>query len=557
MMASEGERLELDAPGPGVWQLDVSHFSRPLTRYIRDRYCVAYEEGQALSLARYGMPLRTIGARTVDGFLYIQPMPLSGPPGAAPPPDFVLRLLCRIAPPLRRCRKIATQALESRQWREDARRWSEEVWPRLQAAHERDQGVDLVALSDAELLEHLDRVTDTFFESMVAHFDTNPATMFPTGRLLTFIHAHTDVDGAEVMGAIRARSTVVEADMELLAHLREALAGEPEETLEGPPAEVLSALREREDEVGARARAWLDRVEARQIWAGDVYLPTGRELPQLLVEQLRAHNEAASEPDHNAGADALRARLPESVREEFDSLLTEARSTAYLRDERCAVGDAWAGGIVRLALLEVGRRLEERGLVHSASDAVHLTRAELESLLDGGSGPDLAEVAAHAAAQRRSTETAPPYLGGDQPVPPPSANALLEPLGSMVASVMTYVEAMEGDLGTYHDDELRGTPASPGEYVGVARVVHDPTDFGKVRRGDILVARATMPSYNGALAVAGAVVTDRGGALSHAAIVSRELGIPAVVGTINATKLIKDGARLRVNGTAGEVEVLG
>ena len=81
-------------------------------------------------------------------------------------------------------------------------------------------------------------------------------------------------------------------------------------------------------------------------------------------------------------------------------------------------------------------------------------------------------------------------------------------------------------------------------------------DLGRIKVGDILVDRNTSASINFVLPLLGAIVTDRGGQLSHAAIVSREYGIPGVVGTRDATSVIKDGDRIRVDGGAGSVQVL-
>jgi pyruvate,water dikinase len=93
-------------------------------------------------------------------------------------------------------------------------------------------------------------------------------------------------------------------------------------------------------------------------------------------------------------------------------------------------------------------------------------------------------------------------------------------------------------------------------YEGTARVIADAADFGRIKKGDILVARSTSPYFNAVLPLVGAIVTDRGGQLCHAAIVSREYGIPGVVGTREATAIIRDGARIRVDGGAGSVEIL-
>ena len=103
---------------------------------------------------------------------------------------------------------------------------------------------------------------------------------------------------------------------------------------------------------------------------------------------------------------------------------------------------------------------------------------------------------------------------------------------------------------------MRGLAASPGVYEGPARLVSGPTEFDRIVQGDVLVTESTSEAFNILLPLLGAIVTDAGGLLSHAAIVSREYGIPSVVGTREGTGLIPDGARVRIDGQAGEVAVL-
>jgi pyruvate,water dikinase len=103
---------------------------------------------------------------------------------------------------------------------------------------------------------------------------------------------------------------------------------------------------------------------------------------------------------------------------------------------------------------------------------------------------------------------------------------------------------------------LRGTGSSPGIVTGTARVIRSPAEFGRLQPGDILVTSTTTESFNIVLPLLGGIVTDTGGLLSHAAIVSREYGIPGVVGTRHATKRIPDGATIRVDGLKGEVVLL-
>jgi pyruvate,water dikinase len=121
-----------------------------------------------------------------------------------------------------------------------------------------------------------------------------------------------------------------------------------------------------------------------------------------------------------------------------------------------------------------------------------------------------------------------------------------------------YVAAMSGEAQAAGEGAaVHGLPASAGRYEGSARVVHSASELTRIERGDVLVTRSTTPAFNAVLPLIGAIVTDRGGLLSHAAIVAREYGIPAVVGTGDATRRIPDAARVVVDGAAGQARLLG
>ena len=100
---------------------------------------------------------------------------------------------------------------------------------------------------------------------------------------------------------------------------------------------------------------------------------------------------------------------------------------------------------------------------------------------------------------------------------------------------------------------LVGSPASPGIATGPVKIIKSPKEIDKVKKGDVLVAPMTSPDLVPAMKRSAAIVTDEGGQTSHAAIVSRELGIPCVVGTREATKQFRDGMVISVNGSTGEV----
>ena len=105
--------------------------------------------------------------------------------------------------------------------------------------------------------------------------------------------------------------------------------------------------------------------------------------------------------------------------------------------------------------------------------------------------------------------------------------------------------------------EIKGLAASPGVVEGPARFVASLEEFDQVQAGDILVCRMTNPAWVVLFTKIKGLVTEAGGTVSHPAVVAREFGIPAVVGTGNAGERIKTGDRIRVNGATGVVEVLG
>jgi len=110
--------------------------------------------------------------------------------------------------------------------------------------------------------------------------------------------------------------------------------------------------------------------------------------------------------------------------------------------------------------------------------------------------------------------------------------------------------------GKEEEKKLVGVAASAGVVEGPAKVINTPAEFGRVKKGDLLVCDSTNPVWVPIFSKIRGIVTNSGGALAHPAIVAREFGIPAVVGTVTATSRIREGQRIRINGDLGEVEIL-
>jgi pyruvate,water dikinase len=553
---------EFPAPGKGPWELETTHFSRPISRFAGDSYIQGFVRGFSTGTARYGLLIDHLKPATSESFLYMQPAPFMAPEGAMkPPPPPVLWLLTRLHPRMRARIAQSARAFEEKQWRTDLQTWDTVDKPTAIEKHRHIQMTDVSALSDEALVEHLATCLDHATNMVEQHHKYTATAIVPIGDFLAHTVAWTGVSAGEACALLQGSSPISTGfAAEELEKVGEALAANPDAAARlrsGPPGEAVAALAQDPD-VGAAVRAYVDAVQFRSVGydVGDAM--TG-EMPELLVGAMLA---AADGPqprlEGGAAEEALRAKVPAEHRAEFDELLAEARLTNRIRDERAVFPDGWAVGLARRGVLEAGRRLHERGLLHAPEHAPDLTHAEISSLLLGSGGPSADEAAEHHA--WRTTKTiadAPPFLNAMPPEPPPVS--LLPKAAHRAANAMNIMLMNLFGAAEEPNSEtvLHGLSVNEGTYEGTARLVGDSSDFEKIQQGDVLVTRNTSPYFNVVLPLLGAIVTDRGGQLSHAAIVAREYGIPGVVGTRDATTTIPDGARVRVDGATGEVHLLG
>ena len=303
--------------------------------------------------------------------------------------------------------------------------------------------------------------------------------------------------------------------------------------------------------------AYLDLVGNRLLDGFDISEPSALELPDALLRSIRTAVATGVETsDVEDRIAAVRSKVSVEHRDEFDELLGEARLLYRLRDERGVYSDIWASGIMRRAVLAAGRRLAAKGRIHEAAHLVDAGLDEMHALLTGADGPSADELAARAAYRASHTaKDAPATLGPPAP-PPPDPSGLPPGVARVMRATGIALGALFGSSEAQHEEHLlRGLAASPGVYEGTARLVSGPSEFNRIVQGDVLVTMSTTEAFNILLPLLGAIVTDSGGLLSHSAIVAREYGIPGVVGTREGTERISDGARVRVDGEAGEVTV--
>jgi pyruvate,water dikinase len=223
----------------------------------------------------------------------------------------------------------------------------------------------------------------------------------------------------------------------------------------------------------------------------------------------------------------------------------------------------WYTNLFFNKIREFGALLSAHGFFPGTEDVFQLTRYELEmAIIDlmtswsNGSAPRGPSHWAKIVAERRAAiaewakHVTPPALG---PVPDVIDDPAIVMLwGITRESLNTWLAA---DSGT-DSNEVRGFAASSGVAEGPARIVKSADEISRLKQGDILVCQITNPTWAPIFQTIVAAVSDIGGSMSHAAIVAREYGLPAVVGTGNATARIKDGQRIRVDGGRGVVTIL-
>lgn len=341
--------------------------------------------------------------------------------------------------------------------------------------------------------------------------------------------------------------------------------------------EVLSALRGSADGskwISAWEKAqepWFNYTSGNGFYGSDVYWRDNLDLPMGYIQDyvVRA---AKGETLHRPKDDLIIER--DRISSEYAELLDgEALTTfqgklglartvyPYVEDHNFYI-EHWTMGVFWRKVRQLSRLLHSYGFWTQPDDMLYLTRDEVRPVLfdlatGWGVGADcIAPSYWPEEIERRRKIVAALETARPQPAfntPPAEIN---EPFTIMLWGITT--EQVQQWLGGDEDPTgLKGMAASPGIVEGLARVITGPDQLDQLQQGEILVAPVTSPSWGPVFGKITATVTDIGGMMSHAAIVCREYGLPAVTGTGSASTKIKTGMRLRVDGSNGTVEIIG
>ena len=526
------------------WVQDRMHFPAPLAP-VMDGFLY----GRAINRAaeQYRLPVR-IKVELVNGYLYMAIHPIY------PPEEMAERsneAQAAIGPVLARFGDL----------------WRDDVFPKVRAHLAYWESFDLAGASLGRLVEHLDETARRMDDAWYLHFLVAlPLLVAPSA----FDDVHRDLFGGE--GAFGAfdllkgfDNLTLRAGRELWALGRRAAASPVVRGVleENAASQVIPRL-----EASEEGRAFLVELRAFLAEHGqrgdrpiDLSSPSWLEDPSPVIKNLKDY---VSQPDRDpagelAATAAERDRLVAAVRErlkgypapvagQYEVLLRAAQEGTVVAEDHNYWIDYRCMYEVRRVLLEIGGRLTAAGVLARADDALCLTLDELRETLLELPRIDRRRTVAGRRAQMEFFKNvpAPPVLGTIPPVAPPD-----NPFDRGVAKFFGPPPQPPTNPST-----LRGSPGSPGRVRGRARIVRSLAEAARLGPGDILVAETTAPPWTPLFATAAAVVTDTGGILSHCAVVAREYGIPAVVGTGAATTLLVDGQLVEVDGDAGTVAVI-
>ncbi len=547
--------LKFEAPGPGTWMLDTQHNPKPMTRFAAENKPRIIGETMIETWARYGLLIMRTSI-AVNGFPYGRVHSFGTEPGSSEAPRLD-------DPAVQERLSRAVDRFRDKYWQAERREWFEIIRPDSIGINLALASVDVTRLDKDELFDHLAACRNNEDEMTKRHHTFNIAATLPTAILLTDVAEWTGIPPADAMSLLDGATPISAGITPELVELAKAVRDDDEAksvVMSGSDAaEIFEQLRELPGKIGVSAeRFWF--MDGHRLATGfDITDKNAYELPVMLLENLKNTIETGP-PDQTAQAEVVanfvRNQVPSDHRETFDEELADARASIPIKDERGLYNDVWAAGITRKALLEAGSRLSKNGRLPDREHFMEADWEEMQAIWNGSGGPSGEELAERRKIRMSLTfRDAPPFLG-PPPSPPPEMEGLPPEVMRMNTAQATLGQIMGQRPPPQDGEDLVGVTANKGIYEGTARVVVGDYSFDRIQTGDVLVTSTHSEAFNVIVQKLGAIVADTGGPLSHLSIVSREIGIPCVVTCKNATVLIKDGDRVRVDGESGRVTIL-
>jgi phosphohistidine swiveling domain-containing protein len=443
--------------------------------------------------------------------------------------------------------------------------WRERLIPEIERRFEYFDGYDTESASLVELAILLEDAIDMHDRHWRIHWVLNFAQFSATMALNAAVTEVKGGDNAALLGRLQSSTENRNWDsIQELWKLKERVksdGGEIAKAFQRPTAQDVIRALERSDEgrrfLAEQIAGYQQVFGYKSPWAHEFVFQTWRENPAPVVEAVRGYLETDYDFPSElakvaADLEAAKAEVMDGVpegegRERLAGALHLSLRMNPLTPDHHFYIDQGTNARVRLVLIAIGRKLVADGVLDDPEDVMYLRYNELRTVMAGGFQGDPRELVSDRRDEREEAyEIRPRDWAG---------TATEEALSFPYLSLWAFPEKLHRkppETAT----EVHGLAASPGVTEGTARVVLSPEEFSQVTNGEIVVCRMTSPSWVVLFTRIAGLVTDAGGMASHPAVVSREFGIPAVVGTSDATSRIATGDRVRVNGATGLVEVL-
>ena len=428
--------------------------------------------------------------------------------------------------------------------------WRERLRPEIERNFAYLDGIDYDGATMREMAVYLEDAIDVHDRHWKVHWMLNFAQFSSTTNLNAVI---AEVRGGEDPGLMgRLQSSLEDRNwdsIEDLWKIKEQIKDDAElsKAFEGETAgDILHALEGSDAGRTFLAGRILEHQKAfgyKAIWSHEFAFKTWREDPAPILGAIRGY--LATDYDYPANIAAVRedGEAAAMLREALDLSL----GMNPLTPDHHFYIDQGTNARLRIVLVEIGRKLVAAGVLDDPEDVMYLRYNELRLLMADQGALDAQElVSDRRDAREEAAERRPPSWVGTA-----TQTALDFPYNALWGFPEKFHAGEPATAG-----EVRGLAASPGVVEGPARFVASLDEFDQVQSGEVLVCRMTNPAWVVLFTKISGLVTEAGGAVSHPAVVAREFGIPAVVGTTNAGERIKTGDRVRVNGTTGVVEIL-
>ena len=437
-------------------------------------------------------------------------------------------------------------------------------------------GVDTDKLILPHLLEHLKRAEKLNRRNWEIHF----ILMYPADAVYfafeDFCKQHhlEEKDFVIMLRGFESIATQTDEELWQLALFAEE-CGLKDLLITTPADDILEKLNK-----SLEAKPWLEKFQrflsifGNRVVAAhlDITTPTWKEDPAPVLDTIKGYyprmetgwdfyqSKKGIHEQREKTIQQFEGRLPtEEEKKQFKRLLKAAQGVYAFQEDHGFYIDQGSTAALHNAVMACGKRLYRRKLIEGIEDVCFLTFHDLLEVMEALVYND--EIARyHYSAlipnlvrerkedARMAAESDAPLTFGNVP------EKMTDPIGIKVFGIIDDILHPKGEREI--EERLEGFPGAPGTAEGLARVVLDYKDFQTVKAGEILVCPYTGTAWTPLFIKIAGVVTDTGGMLTHAAIAAREYNIPAVVGTWNATRSIRDGDLIKIDGNIGIVEVI-